>query len=112
MSSNITVLNSKRTEFDFSNININTDYNIIIHCATQYHILTLFKRRSAFSLTVSTNIKKALELAFPENWHKEDRIYTPGLRDVYTIGEKLGDDESWSILNYFDTKDEIHSLIY
>ena len=60
----------------------------------------------------STNIKKALELAFPENWHKEDRIYTPGLRDVYTIGERLGNDESWSILNYFDTKDEIHSLIY
>jgi hypothetical protein len=60
----------------------------------------------------STNIKKALELAFPENWHQEDQIYTPGLRDVYTIGEKLGDDESWSVLNYFDTKDEIHSLIY
>ena len=51
-------------------------------------------------------------MAFPENWHQEDEIFTPGLRDVYTIGEKLGDDESWSVLNYFDTKDEIHSLIY
>lgn len=32
MSSNITVLNSRRTEFDFSNINIDTHYNIILHC--------------------------------------------------------------------------------
>ena len=32
MSSNITVLNSHRTEFDFSNINIDTHYNIILHC--------------------------------------------------------------------------------
>jgi hypothetical protein len=32
MSSNITVLNSDKTEFDFSNINIKTHYNIILHC--------------------------------------------------------------------------------
>ena len=32
MSSNITVLNSHRTEFDFSNVNIDTHYNIILHC--------------------------------------------------------------------------------
>lgn len=32
MSSNITVLNPNRTEFDFSNVNIDTHYNIILHC--------------------------------------------------------------------------------
>jgi hypothetical protein len=32
MSSNITVLNLDKTEFDFSNIKIDTHYNIIIHC--------------------------------------------------------------------------------
>ena len=52
-------------------------------------------------------------MAFPDNWNKEDSLYTPGLRGVYTIGEKTGDsEEDWSIMNYFDTKDEIHSLIY
>ena len=51
-------------------------------------------------------------MAFPENWHQEDRIFTPGLRDIYPIGERLGDDETWSIFNYFDTKKEIHALIY
>jgi hypothetical protein len=32
MSSNIKVLNVSRTEFDFSNINIDTHYNIVLHC--------------------------------------------------------------------------------
>lgn len=32
MSSNITVLNSRRTEFDFSNVNVKTHYNIVLHC--------------------------------------------------------------------------------
>jgi hypothetical protein len=62
----------------------------------------------------STNVKKALEKAFPENWYKGDDVYTPGLRGGdYTIGSRINDDEeTWSIMNYFDTKDEIHDLLY
>jgi len=61
----------------------------------------------------SNNIKKALELSFPQNWGKGDKIFTPGLRGVYTIGSKTGDnEETWSIMNYFDTKEEIHDLLY
>lgn len=60
-----------------------------------------------------SSVREALEKAFPENWNKSDSVYTPGLRGIYTIGDKTGDSsEDWSIMNYFDTKDEIHSLIY
>ena len=59
------------------------------------------------------NIKIALKNAFPENWIEETPEFTPGLRGIYTIGEKMGNnEEDWSIMNYFDTKDEIHSLLY
>lgn len=61
----------------------------------------------------STNIRKSLESAFPKNWYKRDDIYTAGVRGVHTIGEKINDmSETWSIMNYFDTKDEIHDLLY
>jgi hypothetical protein len=61
----------------------------------------------------SSSVREALEKAFPQNWVKQDSVYTPGLRGIYTIGEMIGDkSEDWSIMNYFDTKDEIHSLIY
>lgn len=61
----------------------------------------------------SKNIKEALKNAFPEYWKEEDEIFTPGLRGIYTIGEKVNDDdETWSIMNYFDTKEEIHDLLY
>lgn len=61
----------------------------------------------------SSNVRTALEKAFPDNWNVQDDVYTPGLRGIYTIGEKINDSsEDWSIMNYFDTKDEIHSLIY
>ena len=58
-------------------------------------------------------IREALKKAFPSNWHEEDSIFTAGLRDVYSIGEKTNDgEETWSIMNYFDTKPEIHALLY
>jgi hypothetical protein len=61
----------------------------------------------------SSSIKEALKLAFPNNWHEQDKIFTAGLRGVFPIGEKLGDLlETWSIMNWFDTKDEIHQLLY
>lgn len=60
-----------------------------------------------------TKIREALNKAFPENWHEEDSIFTSGLRDIYSIGEKTNDgEETWSIMNYFDTKPEIHALLY
>ena len=61
----------------------------------------------------SSSIKKALELAFPNNWRQRDDIFSPGLRGIYTIGDKIGDkSETWSIMNYFDTKEEIHDLLF
>jgi hypothetical protein len=59
----------------------------------------------------SNQIREALFLAFPNNWEQETNYFTPGLRGIYTIGEKLGTDESWSIMNYFDTKEEIKDTI-
>lgn len=59
------------------------------------------------------NVLKALKMAFPNNWHEEDAVFTPGLRDIYTIGSKVNDDsETWSIMNFFDTKDEVKEKIY
>jgi hypothetical protein len=62
-------------------------------------------------------IRKALKLAFPSDsdgsgkWNYENEIYSAGVRGVYTIGEKLGNDDDWSILNYFDTKKEVQNMI-
>lgn len=61
----------------------------------------------------SKNIRTALEKAFPQHWKGETPVFTPGLRGIYTIGGKINDPrEDWSIMNFFDTKDEIHNLIY
>jgi hypothetical protein len=61
----------------------------------------------------SSTIKKALKLAFPNNWFEKDGVYTSGLRGINTIGEKIKDEsETWSIMNYFDTKKEIHNLLF
>jgi len=60
------------------------------------------------------NIRKSLELAFPNNWIESTpkSEFSPGLRGIYTIGSKLNNNEDWSIMNYFDTKTEIHNLLY
>jgi hypothetical protein len=61
----------------------------------------------------SSSIKKALELAFPMNWYNRTDTFTPGLRGIYTIGDKIDNKlETWSIMNYFDTKEEIHNLLF
>ena len=59
----------------------------------------------------SKTIREALKLAFPENWLERDKVFSAGLRDVYPIGDKTGDGETWSIMNFFDTKKEIHELL-
>jgi len=62
-------------------------------------------------------IRKALKLAFSSDgdgsgkWNYENEIYSAGVRGIYTIGEKLGNDDDWSILNYFDTKKEVQNII-
>ncbi len=57
-------------------------------------------------------IRRALELAFPEYWNKQDDEFSAGLRGIHTIGEKLGNDETWSVMNYFDTKKEVQKMLY
>jgi hypothetical protein len=59
----------------------------------------------------STLIRSALKKAFPNNWKERDKIYTTGIRDINTIGERTGKGESWSIMNYFDTKKEVQEKI-
>jgi len=56
-------------------------------------------------------IRQALEIAFKENWLPADDIYSPGLRGINTMGERMGNDESWSIMNFFDTKREVQNKI-
>jgi hypothetical protein len=61
----------------------------------------------------SKNVKLALEKAFPQYWNSENAIFSAGLRGIYTIGSKIDEPEQdWSIMNYFDTKAEIHDLLY
>ena len=57
-------------------------------------------------------IRMALSKAFPDNWKERDETFSPGLRGIHTIGEKMGNDESWSVMNYFDTKKEIKKMLY
>ncbi len=59
----------------------------------------------------STLIRSALKKAFPNNWKERDEIYSAGIRDINTIGERTGKGESWSIMNYFDTKKEVQKKI-
>lgn len=79
---------------------------------SEYPNYKVVKKTEEIGITPK-NIRLSLEKAFPENWKEETTIFSPGLRGIHTIGGKVGDSrEDWSIMNYFDTKDEIHSLIY
>jgi hypothetical protein len=59
-------------------------------------------------------IRSSLKSAFPEYWVEKNNVFTAGLRGIYKIGDYLKPktDEDWSILNYFDTKNEIKTMIY
>ena len=110
--------NSGDFEFDVNDIKIDLDkQHAFVDKSTidrNYpdFVLNNSKLSSTIGITPSS-VRESLEMAFPNNWVKEDDVFTPGLRGVYTIGEKIGDpEEDWSVMNYFDTKDEIHSLIY
>ena len=62
-------------------------------------------------VATSAKIRQALKIAFEDNWLEEDDIYSPGIRGIYTIGDKTGTDESWSVVNFFDTKKEVQKEI-
>ena len=92
----------------------NNKKNISINTSTfnnEYPSYTKINNASSIGIT-SQNIKTALKLSFPNNWDEETNEITAGLRGVYTIGSKLNNIEDWSIMNYFDTKEEIHNLLY
>lgn len=63
---------------------------------------------------MSSQIKQALKIAFKKYWYEEEPEidgFSAGLRGIYTIGEKTEGDETWSIMNFFDTKPEIQEMI-
>ena len=70
----------------------------------------LFGNNSNGTATPKT-IRQALQIAFEDNWISSDDIYSPGVRNIHTIGEKAGTDESWSVVNFFDTKREVQNKI-
>ena len=59
------------------------------------------------------DIDAALEMAFngTDYWKPAEGDFSAGLRGIHTIGERDGTSESWSIMNYFDTKDTVLSLL-
>ena len=63
------------------------------------------------NLATPDKIRQALKIAFEDNWLEGDDMYSPGIRGIYTIGDKTGTDESWSVVNYFDTKTEVQKEI-
>lgn len=74
-------------------------------------ILNIKEPKKVISPTI---IRSSLKSAFPEYWEEKNNVFTPGLRGIYKIGNYLipKTDEDWSILNYFDTKNEVKTMIY
>jgi hypothetical protein len=60
-----------------------------------------------------SDIDAALKMAFNETdyWIPAEGDFSAGLRGIHTIGERDGTSESWSIMNYFDTKKEVINLL-
>ena len=56
-------------------------------------------------------ITSALRMTYPENWVKATDDYSAGLKGIHTIGEKMGTDIDWSIMNFFHSKDTVKKLI-
>lgn len=59
----------------------------------------------------SDEIRNSLKLAFPNYWEEETDDYTAGIKGIHTIGERTDTDVDWSVMNFFDTKKEVKSLI-
>jgi len=105
------VFDKSDVNFNESNTKIFVDKSYFETLYPEYKFKNKEKLSEKIGITPS-NIRDALKLAFPNNWKEETSEITAGLRGLYTIGKRLGTDEDWSIMNYFDTKYEIHSLIY
>lgn len=78
---------------------------------TQYK--RLFEQKS--SDITEHDVRLALQKAFPLKngigWHRQDKEFTPGLRGIHTIGERIDNPkETWSIMNYFDTRKRLGML--
>jgi len=56
----------------------------------------------------STTIKTALELAFPDNWRNETTTHVAGVVGVLPIKT---DNDGWSIVNFFNTKESVKDKI-
>jgi hypothetical protein len=88
---------------------VNGEKNKIIITESQFYRL-LEQTSDEIS---GSDIRLALKKAFPNNWVPRNKEFSAGLRGIYTIGERLGKpEETWSIMNYFDTKPEIHDLLF
>jgi hypothetical protein len=48
---------------------------------------------------------------FKDNLVVGDRKYMDGIVDVHTIGERMGDNTRWSILNFFDTNRRLKTVV-
>jgi hypothetical protein len=60
----------------------------------------------------SNDIRLSLKLGFPDDWSEETEELTAGLRNIYTIGDRIGNpQETWSIMNFFDTKVEVREML-
>jgi Fe-Mn family superoxide dismutase len=104
-------------EFDVNNVKFKEDtisINKEIMDKNYPNYIPLNKDASVITAGITSgNIRIALERAFPDNWRDKDSEFTPGLRGVYTIGDQIGDPkEDWSVMNFFDTKEEVKKMIY
>jgi hypothetical protein len=60
----------------------------------------------------SNDIRLSLKLGFPDDWSEETEELTAGLRNIHTIGDRIGNpQETWSIMNFFDTKVEVREML-
>lgn len=105
-------------EFDSRNIHYNgkSPYVFGNNLKNAYYdkLFPLIKKENIQPSSVdftSDEIRKSLEIAFPENWYDETENSSAGIRGIYTIGEKTDTDIDWSIMNFFDTKKEVQALI-
>ena len=109
---NIPLFNSQKKEV-LKSLKVNGKLNAVISEVNLKKLYPDFNIQKPSEIGINSKlIRYVLEKSFPKNWNKEDRIFSPGVRGIYTIGEKWGTDETWSIMNFFDTKAEIHQMIY
>jgi len=105
-------------EFEFDSRYINYDGNSPYVFGNKLNdryydkLFSLMTSKPLLKVFTSRDIKQALKIAFPKNWVKDTPEFTAGLRDIEPIGDYLkkqkgydGDTtETWSLMNFFDTR--------